>query len=490
MGATERPRRGANGVSRLCLDVTLRNFGPIKKASMSLRPLTIFVGTNNMGKSYAAMLAHSLISARLQLDRPAHTLTPTTQRTKCPAAALVALENTLVGLGPAEEAPCPPGLAYGIVSSSMGRYRELLQNEIMRNFGSNLQDLARSGAGHFSLSLKACNGTTVTYRKDSMVCRPDEKFPIVFKKSRGASAPRFRLVGGKKGALHCTVAAIPRAKIRELAPLIHAGLELAVLRQVLGRIPPRSDYFPAARSGILQAYRTIASNIVRNAPYAGIGGVKIPQLPGVITDFLSSIIDMRESRGAHYDTGRRIESDVLGGHVKLRHSGPDTMPEIIYDHPSHTMPMHRTSSTVSELAPLTLHLKYCAADRGVLIIEEPEAHLHPDSQIVLAGHLVELVRAGIDIIITTHSAPLFEAVSQYYQASLLPPKGRRNALGREDLYLREAEIAPHLFQMDGRGGCVVERIRASATEGIEQEEFIRADRLLNENNMRIGEHSN
>ena len=126
----------------------------------------------------------------------------------------------------------------------------------------------------------------------------------------------------------------------------------------------------------------------------------------------------------------------------------------------------------------------------MLIIEEPEARLHPDSQIVLAGHLVGLVRAGIDIIITTHSAPLFEAVSQYYQASLLSPAGRKSAPGREGLYLREGEVAPHLFRMDDGGGCVAGRIRASPAEGMEQEEFIRADRLLNENNMRIAEHSN
>lgn len=483
------PRRRANNKARLCLDVTLRNFGPIKRAAISLRPLTIFVGANHTGKSYAAMLAHSLISAGIRLDRPGRAPAPPARRARRPAAAVGALEGALAGLGPGGEEPCPPGLASRIVRSSMGRYRELLQNEIVRNFGSGLQGLARSGSSNFSLSLRTCNGTTIAYKKSGMACRLDRDFSLLLKKSRGAGAPGFRL-GGKGGALRCTVAAIPRAKIRELAPLIHAGLELAVLRQVLGRIPPRSDYFPAARSGILQAYRTIASNIVRNAPYAGIGGVNIPQLPVVITDFVSSIIDMDEPRGAHCDTGRRIEGDVLGGRVKLRHSGPDTMPEILYDHPSRTMPLHRTSSTVSELAPLALHLKHCAADRGVLIIEEPEAHLHPDSQIVLAGHLVGLVREGIDIIITTHSASLFEAVSQYYQASLLSPAGRKNALGREDLYLREGEVAPHLFRADRGGGCVVERIVASTAEGMDQEEFIRADRLLNENNMRIAEHSN
>lgn len=490
MGATKRPRRGANGAARLCLDITLRNFGPIKKAAISLRPLTIFVGANGTGKSYAAMLAHSLVSAGRRLGRPGRAPALPAGRARRPApASLAALEDALAGLGAAEEAPCPPGLASGIVRSSMRRYRELLQGEIVRNFGSGLHDLARSGTGHFSLSLKACNGATIAYGKDGMACRPDQKFSILLKKSGGVGAPGFRL-GGRGSILRCTVAAVPRARIRDLAPLVHAGLELAVLRRAVGRMPLRSDYFPAARSGILQAHGAIASDAARNSPHAGIGGAGILPIPGVIADFVSSMAAMRESRGAHYDAGMRIESGVLGGHVGLMRSGPGVMPEIVYDHSSRRMPAHSASSTVPELAPLTLHLKHCAADRGVLIIEEPEAHLHPDGQIALAGHLVGLVRAGVDIIIATHSAPLFEAISQYYRASLLSPAGRKSALGREDLYICEGEIAPHLFQTDGGGGCVAGRIAASAAEGVEQEEFIRADRLLNENNMRIAEHSN
>lgn len=487
----KKPQRRASGAARLCLDVSLRDFGPIKKAAISLRPLTIFVGTNNMGKSYAAMLAHSLISARLRLDQPQYMPATPDLKTNRLATVMASLENTLVGLGPSEEMPCPPNLASDIIRLSMGKYRVLLQNEIMRNFGSDLRNLARPGADHFSLSIKTCNSTTIAYRKNSMAFHPAPKFSIVFKKSSRVGRPGF-VLQRRGDILRCTVAKMPRQKIQELLPFIYAGLELDILRHVLGQIPDHSDFFPAARSGVLQAHRVITSNIVRNAPYTGVGDVRIPQLPGVISDFVSSIIDMRESRGTHYDVGRQIESDVLGGHIRLQHSGPDTVPEIMYDHPSHRMPMHLTSSTVSELAPLTLHLKHRAADRGVLIIEEPEAHLHPDNQVVLAGHIVRLVRAGVDIIITTHSAPLFEAVSQYYQVGPFTPKDRKNALGHEDLYLLEDEIAPHLFQTNGNGdgGCIVKRIPVSTQEGIDQEEFIRADRLLNENNMRIGEYSN
>ena len=40
------------------LDVT--NFGPIIKATVDLRPLTVFVGPSNTGKSYLAILIYAL----------------------------------------------------------------------------------------------------------------------------------------------------------------------------------------------------------------------------------------------------------------------------------------------------------------------------------------------------------------------------------------------------------------------------------------------
>ena len=45
------------------LDLDIKNFGPIVRASVSLRPLTVFIGANNSGKSYAARLLHSTVTA-------------------------------------------------------------------------------------------------------------------------------------------------------------------------------------------------------------------------------------------------------------------------------------------------------------------------------------------------------------------------------------------------------------------------------------------
>ena len=42
------------------LKLNVRDFGPIAKADLDLRPLTVFVGPSNTGKSYLAILIYAL----------------------------------------------------------------------------------------------------------------------------------------------------------------------------------------------------------------------------------------------------------------------------------------------------------------------------------------------------------------------------------------------------------------------------------------------
>jgi Uncharacterized conserved protein len=42
------------------LEVEIENFGPISSGKARLRPLTIFIGPNNSGKPYTAMLIRSI----------------------------------------------------------------------------------------------------------------------------------------------------------------------------------------------------------------------------------------------------------------------------------------------------------------------------------------------------------------------------------------------------------------------------------------------
>ena len=42
------------------LELSVRDFGPISEANIDLRPMTVFVGPSNTGKSYLAILIYAL----------------------------------------------------------------------------------------------------------------------------------------------------------------------------------------------------------------------------------------------------------------------------------------------------------------------------------------------------------------------------------------------------------------------------------------------
>ena len=52
-------------------------------------------------------------------------------------------------------------------------------------------------------------------------------------------------------------------------------------------------------------------------------------------------------------------------------------------------------------------------DKTLLIIDEPEVHLHPQWEIEYARIIVELSQLGIPIIISTHSAYMLQAIPYY-----------------------------------------------------------------------------
>ena len=43
------------------MKLAVNNFGPIVEGEVALRPLTVFIGKNNTGKSYAATLMYAVV---------------------------------------------------------------------------------------------------------------------------------------------------------------------------------------------------------------------------------------------------------------------------------------------------------------------------------------------------------------------------------------------------------------------------------------------
>ena len=162
----------------------------------------------------------------------------------------------------------------------------------------------------------------------------------------------------------------------------------------------------------------------------------------------------------------RLEQRLIRGDIDVERSRFD-YPSFVYK-PSgweQIIPLMNTSSMVSELAPVVLYLRHVVQLGDTLIIEEPESHLHPEAQVEFTRVLAAAVKAGIRVIITTHSEWVLEELANLVKLSELPPE-RRNDIDPDDLALSPDEVGAWLFEPNGGdGGSAVREIPLAEETG-------------------------
>ena len=96
--------------------------------------------------------------------------------------------------------------------------------------------------------------------------------------------------------------------------------------------------------------------------------------------------------------------DILGGKIVISDSGDLSFQE---NDRSFSLPV--TATGVANLGILALLIERKVLDKGSFIfIDEPEAHLHPAWQVVMAETLFALAKGGVHVVIATHSADILK----------------------------------------------------------------------------------
>jgi hypothetical protein len=249
-------------------------------------------------------------------------------------------------------------------------------------------------------------------------------------------------------------------------------------------------YFPAARSGILQGHKLLASMLLSRLPLLGIEPLDIPRLSGEVADFIGNMLRL-ERRSELTEPGRVakfIESRVCKGQLNIQTPRSKAeYPEIFYKTAGGKFPLHGISSMISELAPVVVFLKHAVVVGDFLIIEEPEAHLHPVNQRIIAEALVKLVRCGVRVLVTTHSDYLLHQISNFIRLSAVGNEDGRSKLGYgAGDYLRADEVSAFLFGHDESvGGTEVKELAVTVQEGIPEDEHVKVAEELYDETLRL-----
>ena len=88
------------------------------------------------------------------------------------------------------------------------------------------------------------------------------------------------------------------------------------------------------------------------------------------------------------------------------------------------VPLHLSSSASKSLFLFEIYLKYQATPTDFLLIDEPELNLHPEAQRIMARFLVQLVQAGIRVLITTHSEIIIREINNLIMLNRILRNGK------------------------------------------------------------------
>ena len=329
--------------------VLVRNLGPIREATVPSSHQVFMIGPNGSGKSTLAKVYAGITSAcATYSDWPV-------------------FRQGDKGMN-------------GILSNAKRRLEVILLREIEDMLGSRLPEL-RLHRGQ----------------------RP--RYPEINVSVPGLWDARITSKGGKA---HCQVTWEPGAE-EILIDSTDAEPRVRPRRSSLAKLFPWSTwdsstaYLPAGRSGLVAARDTLATSFVLLASEIGRRDVNVPAFPRPLAVFLNSLV----ADGGRFETAQDSPAaselrSMLGGEMKLLDDSSSS--RLIFVHEDREVgPIEtiRWSSMQSELAPLGHVLRRISRD-SVLILEEPESHVHPALMSQLATVLLSYAPPGI-LFCTTHS---------------------------------------------------------------------------------------
>jgi predicted ATPase len=425
------------------LKLNFENFGPIKRAEIEVRPLTVFIGPNNTGKTYVAYFVWGLQIGFM--SQHSYSL----------------LENSFSELIKQKEVELDLNelVKKGFLEKVLEERIDFLKNNFFLILNTDINKLS-------PFPVKAFVGNQIKDKLKEISCEKKiniEKLEDVEVWKKKGEEKLFlkvkKRVDGrifKKGS-----------KNRQNAlNIIWEFLERLLFTNCLFK---RAFVIPAERTALTVAYKDIYQ-VRAKATFTGkFEPEKFSKYPLPVSDFLDFMYSLLEtpSTESFKEVVFYLEKKIINGQIELIQQKNIPFPSIFYTFPKGKIEIHTASSGVKALSALLLYLER-AKPGELLIIDEPEINLHPQAQLRLMEALTMAVNKGLYVIITTHTPYLIDHLNNLMKGYLAHKraKGKFDKVLKEDLKLPlESLISPEMvsaysFHTDGTVRDILDRKEA------------------------------
>ena len=470
------------------LELEVTNFGPIAEAKIDLRPLTVFVGPSNTGKSYLAILVYALhrfFGNSWQLSGILDSSFEDREFSKKLSGKMLRYlgEWTDMNLMDREKPFGPDGMAVpdsiaDLIRPALAEFDSLgasLGSEINRCFGiAEAKELIRKGSknGASVVIRRHLPDESATFTQTLQIKTSQTKLSTNIPEHVPVRLYELRRNVRFPGSIRFIVDRMLSAGVesdkdaeQDAKDLIRNLADFAV-PHVVGLLSLPGFYLPSDRTGVMHSHAVMVSSLIKSATAPSSVPTPTSMLSGVLGDFLEQLVylgsqsNYPRSQKDLLGISSQIEKSVLGGrvHAKKSESGYPFFAFQPAGWKDEYLSFMNVSSMISELAPVVLYLRHIVRKESVLIIEEPESHLHPAMQVEFTRQLAAIVHSGVRVIVTTHSEWLLEELANLVQLSELSPD-RRSGIKHGGEALSPNDVGVWLFEPKHRSkGSVVKKI--------------------------------
>ncbi|WP_437671082.1 AAA family ATPase [Sorangium sp. So ce131] len=406
------------------MKITFSNLGTIKRTTLDLAPLTVIIGPNNSGKTYVAYATYGLFP---------HDADSWTIRGALPTRSLRA-----------DPLRIPIDKRF---NDTIARTVDARAQRLREGLDTFFQD---SSGKLFSTTTLALNiePTEIRAAVKHAVERWEDPSSISLEDDV------VQIVDTHRGGM----TAYPN----------WYNFVDAVLRELL----PNPLLLPAERNAFIITYKMLANRrykLLKDAQREIFAKRSVTRrqidllreqgevrYPRPVEDFLDFLTDVELSarppargKGPFQALADEIEQKIQRGNKtrfkQTRLGGQEIKVDVKR---GLSIDLYNASSSIKQLAPLLLYLRFRAAPNDFLIIDEPEMGLHPESQARLLEALAILVSLGVRVLVTTHSPYIMAHLNNLAHGDVEHPRRLKAQapelyLGDERAFLPMAKISAY-----------------------------------------------
>ncbi|MCI0491181.1 MAG: ATP-binding protein [Blastocatellia bacterium] len=373
--------------------IKFSNLGAIKETELDLRPLTVIIGPNNTNKTY---ITHSLYGLWKGMAFSLGKMDPDFRHQGANVATLD------VGDAFMKEFIDSLGLKLTEFRDDLGTFFRDPSSSLFSNTGFEMNispDQVKEALGHMVSNKEALDRMASNNKETPLTfLYENDVLTIRYENSQNLEVARAWLLFDLELNMFPQPLLLPAE--RDALMITHkliAYLHHKAVERVRRTSPKTSD-------AVMTEIRKIVAVALER------GETFCPQPIEDFWDFLTDLevrpdiqIEMDE-KNKFQPLASLIENHILDGTKTVLTPTNLGRREIKINLKGNlSIDLCNASSSIKQLAPLLLYLRHRAAENDLLIIDEPEMGLHPESQAKLLEALCILANLGVKVLLTTHS---------------------------------------------------------------------------------------